>query len=159
MTQTTNAHLVPAATPYSSGDLLIDRQVTNLASPGYWPATIAIGDQIQIGVVPQGAVLVPWLCNLNLPVIDSGPAGTLQGQIGTAATPAALKAATAMEAAQNIPGSAFSPTAVIGDPVNPVPIFITATAAAVAAAQTGRIVFDLAYRPWRDDTDLGYETP
>jgi hypothetical protein len=154
-----NAKLVPAVTPFANGAVYLDTQVTNLASPGFWPAAIAVGDQIQIGEVPAGAVLIPWLSNIQLPVLDSGPAGTLSVSLGTQATPAALKATAAAEAATNVPGSSLSATALIGDPVNPTPIYITATAAAVAAAQTGRIVANLAFRAWRDDTDLGFQTP
>lgn len=158
MTQYKNAKLVPAITPEASGELLLDRQVTNLATPGYWPPAIALGDQLQIGKVPAGCVLVPWLCNIALPQLDSNGSATLSVSIGTAATPAALKATAAAGAAANVAGSALAPGVVIGDPVNDTPIFLTATAAAATAAQTGKVIADLVFRPWRDDTDTGNQT-
>lgn len=158
MTIYTNTHQVPAVTPFATGALYLDRQEVSLAAPGFWPSTIAVGDQIQIGVVPRGCVLVPWLCNINLPVLDSGPSGTLSVSIGTQATPAALKATAAATGAQNVAGSALAPGVVIGDPVNDVPLFITATAAAVKAATAGTIVADLAFRAWSSNVDTGNQT-
>ena len=158
MTIYTNAHQVPAVTPFATGALYLDRQEVNLAAPGFWPATIAVGDQIQIGVVPPNAVLVPWLSNINLPVLDSGPSGTLSVSIGTQLTPAALHATAAAEAATNIAGSALTQNVVIGDPVNATPIYITATAAAVKAAVTGTIVADLVFRAWNNPVDAGNQT-
>lgn len=155
MTIYTNVHQVPRVTGLASGALYIDRQEVSLADDNAWPSAVALGDQIQIGVVPAGCVLVPWLSNLNLPVLDSGPSGTLSVSVGTQATPAALKATATAIAPANVAGSTLAPGVVIGSNLTNTPIFITATAAAVAAAQTGTIVFDLALRPWVDRFDAG----
>lgn len=159
MTQYNNALLKSMITPEASGAVYVDRQQQNLAFPNVVPAQLNIGDQFQIGVVPAGSVLIPWLCNLHFPAMDSNGSPTLAGSIGTANTPAALAAAAVFTAAKNVAGSSLlNPQQVIGDPEVDTPIYLTVTTAAATPAKTGLIWADLALRAWRDDTDSGNQT-
>lgn len=155
MTTRNNAKLVAGVTPTERGSLYIDRQVTDLADRSFIPANLAIGDNIQIGVVPAGCKLVAHLSAIQVPVLDTSGTPTVKYKIGSVATVAAL-------AAEKTPGAAASVVApsdfVIGatgwgSPTDDTPIYLNLSAAIATQAATGKIVFDVALRAWDSEFD------
>ena len=154
MTIRNNPKLVAGVTPDANGDLLIDRQITNLADRGFIPANLANGDSIQIGVVPAGCVLVNHLCAIQVGILDKSGAPTVKYKIGSTASVAAL-------AAEKTPGAAVSQVKpadfvigpVFGSPTDDTPIYLTLSAAIAAQATEGKIVADWALRNWSDALD------
>lgn len=145
--------LVAAITPFANGTLYIDRQVTDLADRTVFPAAVANADQIQIGVVPAGCVLVPHLTAIRVPKLDANGAPTGKFKIGTESTLDAI--ATEQNGGAIVTLTAedlvlFGPT--IGSPTEDTPIFLNASAA-VATLGTGKVILDLALRAWNDVVD------
>lgn len=152
MTIRNNAKLVAGVTPDANGDLLTDRQITDLADRSFIPAGLASGDNIQIGVVPAGCVLVQQLSCIQVPVLDTSGAPTVKYKIGSTAVAAAL-------AAEKTPGAAVSQVKpsdfvigpVFGSPTDDTPIYLNLSAAIATQATSGLIVADLVLRNWTDD--------
>lgn len=154
-----NAHLVSRATPTASAALYIDRQVTDLDASGFLTAAPASGDNIQIGVVPAGCKLVPQMCTIQVPVLDTNAASTVKYKIGSVATPAALvlektpgnNAKSTVAASDFIVGAAG-----FGSPTDDVPIYLNLSAAVAtqpAAGARGKVIFDVAFRAWDSVVD------
>lgn len=139
-----NPKLLSRVTPTANGALYIDRQVTDISDPAAFPAALANADLVQIGVVPAGTKLVPHLCRLSLPDLDTGSTGN--ASVGTAASGASLIAAGSIQAAAVKSQSDFKAVE-IGSPTDDTPLYLAATAASTTPA-TGQIVFDLALRAW-----------
>ncbi len=153
MTQYLNPHLQARITPNTKGALYEDRQLTNLADPIAVPPALAVGDQLQIGVIPAGCVLVPELTTLHLPVFDTNAAPTGAATIGTAASTAILAGAQALSATQkDLRGSALGFSALpgaavpLGSPDTDIPIFLTFTGAVATRAAVGQVVCDFVFR-------------
>lgn len=146
-----NPKLRSRITPTANGALYIDRQVTDLADPVQVP-TLANGDLLQIGVVPAGSKLVPHLCRLALPEIDSNASPTGKVKIGTAATADALVAEASVGAPVTDLQSSFKAVE-IGSATDDTPIYATLSAALATQAATGKIVFDVALRAWDSVVD------
>lgn len=144
--------LKAAVTPFASGALYLDIQSTNLSNATYWPAGLAIGDTVQIGVIPAGMVLVPQLSSLVLPKLDSNASPTGRVSIGTANQAAALLASTAVGTAASLFGAQLL-QASIGSPDTDIPVLLTVTAAFATEVATGKIAFEPVLRAWRDDVD------
>lgn len=161
MTQYLNPHIRSGITPNEAGALYIDRQVTQLNDLAVIPAgtVFAIGDQLQIGVIPAGAVLLPELSTLNLPIVDTNGAPTAHGSIGTAASATQIAAAQALGAAVTLRGSSLALSAQpgaslgLGSPDTDTPIYLTFTALVATLAPTGQFVLDLALRAFNPDFD------
>src|SRR5574337_1116439 len=135
MTMTNRSGLRAAVTPFASGALYLDRQLTHLDDATQWPAAIASGDQIQI------------------PEVDSAGAPTGKYKLGTAGTIAAIAAEQNGSAAVSLFGEELVLTGVVGSPTDDTPIYLTASAAVATISATGTLVADLVLRAWRDDTD------
>lgn len=154
MTIYNNSKLRSKFTPDASADLGLDRQITNLDDPSLLSGVPASGDSIQIGVVPAGCKLVPQLCTLQVPVLDTNGASTVKYKIGSVATPAALAAEVTPgnNAASIVPASSFIVTAAgFGSATDDTPIYLNLSAAIAtqpAAGARGNIVFDVAMRAW-----------
>lgn len=153
MTMTNRTGLRAALTPFASGALYLDRQLTHLDDATQWPAAIASGDQIQIGVVPAGCVLVPQLSSFQIPKVDSNGAATGKYKLGTASAITAIAAEQNGNAAVSLFGEDLALTGVVGSPTDDTPIYLTASAAVATVSATGTLVADLVLRAWRDDTD------
>ena len=151
MTQYNNPKMVAGITAEASGAVYIDRQVTQLADPVSFPHGLQIGDQVQVGIIPAGHVMLPYLSVVNSPKIDTNAAATGTYNLGTDATPnlfgAAINAGQAKKAA-------LTGLDVVGDQEEDTPIYITVTAANATQVATGRIVLDIAMRAWRSETDV-----
>lgn len=141
-----NPKLTPRVTPAGSGTLYIDRQVTDLADSVQTPA-LANGDLLQIGMVPAGTKLVPHLCRLAVPKLDTNGAPTGKFKIGTAATADALVAEANASAAVTDLQTNFKAVE-IGSATKDTPIYLTLSAALATQATSGEIVFDVALRAW-----------
>lgn len=149
-----NAKLVAAVTALAVGAIYLDPQVTlNAKLHELTGGAIANGDQVQIGIVPAGMVLVPHLSLLQLPILDSDANDTLTYKIGTEASTAAVAAQQGGGAAVTLSGEDLVLTGTVGDPDEDTPIYLTATAAAATLANTGDIRLSLALRAWRSDVD------
>lgn len=153
MTIKTREGMRAAVTPFASGALYIDRQLTHFDNANQWPAAIANGDQVQIGVVPAGCVLVPQLSCFQIPKVDTNGAATGKFKLGTADTIAAIAAEQNGGGALSLFGEDLVLTGVVGSPTDDTPIYLTASAAVATVAATGTLIADLALRAWRDDTD------
>lgn len=143
--------------PTQANQIAPVREVFDLANPAYRPAAVANGDRIQIGVIPAGCKLIPHLTCIRLPQIDSNGTPTGQAQIGTANDPDALRAAGAVNAAQTLSGEDFTlATADLGAKFEDVPVYLAFTANVATLAASGKIVVDLALRPYDSavDTDV-----
>lgn len=155
-----NAKLVPGVTPDGAGELYIDRQVTNLDTAGFLTANPASGDNIQIGVVPAGCKLVPHLCLLQVPALDTNATSTVKYKVGTVASAAALVAEVTPgnNAASTVASASFIVSAAgFGSPTDDVPIYLNLSAAVAtqpAAGARGKVVFDLALRAWDSRFDV-----
>lgn len=154
-----NPSMVAGITPEAAGAIYVDRQVTDLANAAVVPAALAVGDLLQIGVIPAGAVLVPELSTLRLPQIDTGGSGTGAASIGVAGSNAAIAAAQSVTAAKDIRGSGLSFSALpgasvaFGDPDDDTPIYLVLTGALVTQAKTGKVVCDFAFRAYVQNLD------
>jgi hypothetical protein len=152
MTTFINSKLRARATPDGAGELYIDRQVTNLDA--IVTSAPASGDNIQIGIVPAGCKLVPHLCLLQVPVLDTNAASTVKYKIGTVASVAALAAEVTPgnNATSSIASASFLVGAAgFGSPTDDVPIYLTLSAAVAtqpAAGARGKVLFDVALRAW-----------
>ena len=142
--------------PSSVGPVIHDRRTFDLAAAaGYRPASLVNGDDIVLFTVPAGCVLVPHLCRIAFPVIDSNGSPTGQASIGTTTTPAALRAAASVGTAVRVDsGEDFlQPSAPIGSPTEPVNVVLRFTANVATLATTGQIVCDYFVRAYRTDVD------
>ena len=148
----TNPKLNSRVTPTANGALYVDRQVTDISDPVQFPAATANGDQIQIGVVPAGSKLVPRLCTLQVPLLDTNAAKTGKFKIGTAATPDALVNEYTIAAAVTDLQTNFK-DAEIGSATDDTPIYLTLSGALATQAATGQIKFDVALRAWDSEVD------
>lgn len=151
MTQYNNPKMAPGITAEASGAVYIDRQVTQLADPVSFPHGLQIGDQVQVGIIPAGHVMLPYLSVINIPKIDTNAAATGTYNLGTDATPNLFGAA--LNAGQ-VKKAALTGLDVVGDQEVDTPIYITVTAALATQVTTGRIVLDIAMRAWRSETDV-----
>jgi len=142
------------STPEESGGIALQKLTYDMA--GAYASAIAIGDKIQIGLVPKGHKLVPHLCRLDMIIIDSNVSPTGDYSIGDDTTPAALKASTASEtAAATISGEDWAlATAEIGSDVNDTPIYILAIAASATTPTTGKINFWQVIRAFDHNIDI-----
>ncbi|MDN5925036.1 MAG: hypothetical protein L0H70_08565 [Xanthomonadales bacterium] len=147
MSKYDNSTLAAAVTPFAAGAVYVDQQVTDVAGDDF-PTSIADGDLVQIGVVPANCVLVPHLCNIAVPILDTNGTATLKFTVGTAADTDVLvssekdaKAAVTLKPGDLLP-------ATVGDPENDTPIYLVATAAAATLATSGTITADLAVRAY-----------
>lgn len=153
MSKYLQAALVAGVTPFASGALYVDRQVTDLADRTIFPANVANADQIQIGVVPAGSVLVPHLTAIRVPRLDTNGAATGKFKIGTESVLDAVAAEQNGNAAVTLSGEDLALFgATVGSPTEDTPIFLNASAA-VATLGTGKVILDLALRAWNDVTD------
>lgn len=140
-----------------AGGTTCSREKFDFADTAYRPASLPLNDLVQIGVVPAGQKLLPHLCCLQLPIIDTNGTATGQVQIGTAGNPTALKAAGAVNTAQVLSGEDFTVgTGAIGAKDVDVPIYLKVTTAVATVAATGAILFDVVTRPYDGavDTDV-----
>ena len=158
--QYNNPKLLANFTPQALGALYLDRQVTNINDPNLGLAAPAVGDQVQIGLIPAGAVLVPELSTLHLPIFDTNAAPTGAATIGVVGGTSAIAGAQNLSAtAKDIRGSALNFSALpngavpLGDPEVNIPISLTFTGAVATLAAQGQIVLDLAFRAFRSDAD------
>ena len=157
-----NPSIVHSVRGYQSAhDLNFNRFVHNLAA-GYsitpaagGDASLSVADKIQIGVVPAGEKLVPQLCLLKIPALDTDGSPTGDYQVGTATDPDALKGSAASETAVNLFGEDWilTGTADIGSKDEDVPIYITIINASATRAPTGLIVFEQVTRAFDDAND------
>lgn len=148
----TNARIV--ATPEGATDLAVNPQVFDFANTAYRPSSLVNTDKIEVGVVPAGYVLVEHLSAIRIPQIDSNGTPTGQASIGTAAVPAALRAAGVVNAALTLTGEDFTLTnGPIGSRTADTPIYLTFTANVATTVTTGKIRADLAIRPWNAAID------
>lgn len=135
-----------------AGDVTCNIFVFDFADKSYAPATLGVGDSIQIGTIPAGEKLLPHLSRLDLPAVDTNgtPTGTFTG--GTASSAAALLASHAAQTAATIVGAGFAlSTGEVGDANVDTPILLTMTAAVATVAATGKIGFEQFSRPIRCD--------
>jgi hypothetical protein len=150
MTQYSNPKMVPGITAEASGAIYLDRQVTQLGDPVAFPKALQVGDQVQVGVIPAGHVMVPYLSAINIPKLDTNAAATGTYSLGTEAKPALFGAG--INAGQ-VKQAVLTGTDVIGDPEKDIPLYLTLTASLATQVAAGRIVFDVALRAWRSETD------
>lgn len=152
MATVNNTKLRARSTPAGAGQLYIDRQVTNLDA--LLTANPASGDNIQIGVVPAGCKLVPHLCLLQVPVLDTNAASTVKYKIGSVATVGALAAEVTPgnNATSTVASASFLVGAAgFGSATDDTPIYLNLSAAVAtqpAAGARGKVLFDVALRAW-----------
>lgn len=154
MSQFTRNNLVAAITAFAVGAVYTDTQITDLSQRTDFPAAAANGDQIQIGIIPAGHVLVPQLSLLQVPQLDSNGAATGKYKIGTADAIAAVAAEQNGSAAVSLFGEDFVLTGTVGSPTDDTPIFLSLSAAIATQAAAGKIVFQPAIRAWRTGIDV-----
>lgn len=130
----------------ANGALYYDRQQTDIADPGLGLGTLAVGDSVQVGVVPAGHVLVPELSGISVPQLDTNASATGKVSIGTADDTAVLLAATTVGSAISKGIGDFAADVAIGDAENDTPIVLVVTAANATQATTGTIVANLVLR-------------
>jgi hypothetical protein len=157
--QYNNPRMVANFTPEAIAAVYLDRQVTDIKDPNLGLLAPAIGDQVQVGLIPAGAVLIPELSTLHLPIFDSDAAATGAATIGLANATAAIGGPQNLYGtAKDIRGSALNFSALpggtgLGDPEKDLPIYLTFTAAVKTLAAQGTVVLDLAFRAFRSDVD------
>lgn len=137
-------------TSEDAGQLTYNRFVFDFAA-SYRPPTFtnASSDKIQIGEVPAGEVLVPHLCRIEIPAIDTHGSPTGDYSIGTADDPDALKGTAASETAVVLTGEDILVQASgVGDRDEPTPIYLVALGAHATVAPTGKVVFEQITRPY-----------
>lgn len=136
---------------------LANPQVIDAATPQNGPAKLtapAANDLLQIGVVPAGEVLVPQLCNLRVPIVDTNGSPTGSFQLGTLATANALLGTTLVNAASSQFGEDFTlTTGPIGADNADTPIYMKWIAIVATLAVTGKIVFEQITRPFQTPYD------
>ena len=149
------AVLAAKAVGTEAGDLVLNREVFDFANTGYKAASIANNDLIQIGVVPAGNKLVPHLCLLQIPILDTNGSPTGDYTLGSANDPDALKGSAAAETAVNLSGEDFIlGTADLGAQYDDVPIYLKAVNNFATLQVTGKIVFDVVTRPYDPGVDV-----
>lgn len=145
-------------TAEDAGDVTVNVFVFDLANTAYKPASLGVGDTIQIGTVPAGEKLVSHLSRLDLPIFDTAGSPTATGTVGITGSAAAIAGSQTLSAtAKILVGSGFAlATADVGDANVDTPVYLTFTGAAATLATTGKIVFHQVSRPFRnDDPDNG----
>jgi hypothetical protein len=136
------------------GDLVVNPFAFDVANAAYKPASLAISDKVQIGIVPAGCVLLPHLSLIRIPALDTNGSPTGSASIGTSASAANIKATTSVSAAQTLSGEDFLLTnGPIGSRTVDTPIYLTFTAAVATLQTTGTIYADLAIRCWDKTID------
>ena len=154
MSRYINAKLVSAITAFAVGALYLDRQVTSLADRSVVPAAPLLADQIQIGVIPAGCVLVPQLSTVQVARFDTNGTSLGKYKIGTADTIDAIATEQIGAAAVTVRGNALVIGATpIGSPTDDTPIYLTVSVAPATFAGTGAVVLDLVMRAWVDSVD------
>jgi len=155
-----NPKMRAGITPEAAGAVYLDRQITNLNDPAEVPAALAVGDQLQIGVIPAGATLIPELSTLHFPIFDTNGTPTGAATIGTAAGTSQLAGAQTLSGtAKSLRGSALGYSALpgtepaLGSPDTDIPLFLTFTGAVATLAQVGQVVLDLALRAFNPNLD------
>jgi len=137
-------------TSEDAGQLTLNHFEFDLAA-SYRPTSFAAttSDRIQIGEVPAGEVLVPHLCRIAVPVLDTHNSPTGDYSIGTADDADALKGTAASETAVVLSGEDLlvQPDGV-GSRDQPTPIYLHALGAHATLAATGKVVFDQVSRPF-----------
>jgi len=130
-----------------AGSVVVNPFKFDFANTGYAPTALAATTLIQIGIVPAGCKLIPHLCRISVPVLDSNGAPTGDYSIGSATTPTALKASAASETAVVLSGEDFTAdTSELGSRTVDVPVYITIINVSATAPVTGVIEADLAIR-------------
>ncbi len=152
MSKYLNTRLVAAITAQAVGAVYVDRQVTNIADPVDFPKTLANGDQVQIGVVPAGHVLIPRLSAIKVPVFDTNGVPTGKANVGTSDDPDKFAAALNLGQANDV--ALLGTFDTVGNPEQDTPIFLTLAAALATKATTGKVTLDLALRAWNPDVDV-----
>lgn len=153
MAKYTRSNLVAAITAFAVGAVYVDQQVTDLAQSSDFPAAALNADQIQIGIIPAGHVLVPQLTLLQVPQLDTNVSATGKYKIGTDASVAAVAAEQNGGAAVTLFGKDLVLTGTVGSPTDDTPIYLTLSAAIATQAATGKIVANLAMRAYRQGID------
>lgn len=142
-----------AANVDSAGVVAVNRFKFDLAQ-SYAPTDLNNGDLIKIGFVPAGCKLVPHLCCIKVPALDSNGSPTGDYTIGTADDPDALKGSAASETAVTLSGEDFVlATADIGAKNVDVAVYIKAVADSATTPATGTVVADLAIRAYDSSID------
>ncbi|WP_202841965.1 hypothetical protein [Luteimonas saliphila] len=133
-----------------AGQLTYNRFTFDFAA-SYAPATFtnASSDRIQVGEVPAGEVLVPHLCRMDIPELDTAGSPTGDYSLGIAGAAASLRASAASETPVVLTGEDFLvPATPIGARDVPTPIYLSAVAAHATIAATGVLVFEQVTRPY-----------
>lgn len=152
MSKFANPKLTPKVTPFAVGALYVDRQVFDLSDLAYKPSALAIGDLIQIGIVPAGCTLVPQLSTASIAILDTAGSPTATYTIGTEASAASLLASKNGNAVVTVaPGGFLNPT--IGSPDTDTPIYAKVTTAAATLATSGKITVNLVLRAYQPEID------
>lgn len=141
-----SADSTPIPVPREAGAVFIANSKFDFAVAAQRPASIGIGDMVQVGVVPAGCVLVQHLSRISLPSLDSAGSPTGDYSIGTALVPAALKAAAPAETAVVHTGEDLLAATVIGSRDVDTPVYAVFTTAVATVPTTGAIVANLAIR-------------
>jgi hypothetical protein len=150
MTTYSNAGRLAAVVAASAANsLTVNRFDFNLAG-GERPTTKVAGDRIKIGVVPPLEKLVPHLCLLIIPQLDSNGAPTGDYSVGSEDDADALKASAPAETAVTLSGEDFilTGTGDIGAEAEEVGIYITLDNTLATLALTGVIKFVQVTRPY-----------
>lgn len=136
---------------------LTNPQVIDAATPNNGAAKLTapqVGDLLQIGVVPAGEVLVPQLCNLRVPIMDTNGSPTGSFQLGTLAVANALLGTTLVNAVGSSFGEDFTlTTGPIGADNADTPIYMKWIAVVATLAVTGKLVFEQVTRPFSTPVD------
>lgn len=137
-----------------AGTIVVNPFAFDVANAAYKPASLGIGDKIQIGIVPAGCVLLPHLSLVRIPALDTNGSPTGSASIGTAASAANLKATAVVTSAQTLSGEDFLlSNGPIGSKTVDTPIYLTFTIAVATLQTTGTIYADLACRAWDTTID------
>lgn len=137
-------------TSEAAGQLSLNHFEFDFAAP-YAPATFtnSTSDAIQIAEIPAGEVLVPHLCRISIPQLDTDGSPTGDYSIGTEDDPDALKGTAASETAVVLTGEDILVQATpVGSRDQPTPIYVHARGAHATVATTGKVVVDLVTRPY-----------
>ena len=141
------------ATPLQAGELVLNRFEFDLAG-AYAPSDLNNGDLIQIGVVPAGCKLVPHLCRISVPQLDSDGSPTGDWTLGSTDDPDALKGSSAAETAVVLSGEDFTAdTSDLGAESADVKVYLKVVADVATVPSTGVIAADLVVRAFNDRTD------
>lgn len=140
------------ATPQQAGELVVQPCKFDFAA-SYTTDTLALNDQVLVGVVPAGAVLVQHLSRISLPAFETDGSPTGDYTVGTDADPDALIGTGAAETARVLSGEDFTAGNVVGDRFNDTPIYAKFSEAVTAVTTTGVITADLVFRAWQEGID------